>query len=133
MECVFDGQRVSQIGMAIAVERLLRGGFAVAVPLMDEGYDLLAFHGRKFWRIQVKATSCSGKNRRRVALSCGYGRRGRYKDDGSVDAFIAVHVRTGAFVCMSIKEVAGRSWINFSAAATHGDVSALLKIKPKRC
>lgn len=122
-----DGARVCEIGMAMAVEHLLRSGFAVAIPIVDEGYDLLVSLGRRHWRVQVKSTSSDGPNGYRVRLSRGSGRRSKYKHDGTVDAFIAVHVDRDAIVCMSSKEAAGRNWLSFTddRRRTHGGVSHL--------
>ena len=63
-----DGRYISEIGVSVAVERLLRDGYQVALPIIDDGYDLLAFCGRRYWRIQVKATACDTKNRYRIRI-----------------------------------------------------------------
>jgi hypothetical protein len=127
-----DGRVVGEIGVAVAVERLLRSGYAVAVPLVDDGYDLLAFSGRKHWRIQVKASAASGHHGRRVRL-----RRGRARNEPycptHVDAFVLVNTRTGVVGCVPVAATNGSRWLYWSSVAKWGDFSVLRKIKTQRC
>lgn len=129
------GQRnarvIEEIGLSIAVERLLRSGFGVAVPLIDEGYDLLATHGRKAWRIQVKATGGTGTGTSRVNIRRGSHKRGRYKP-GEVDAFVAVHVVLGYAMCVPFEHRADRRWISFAERDRYSDFSILHKVKPSK-
>lgn len=128
-----DGRHICEIGMSMAVERLLRSGFQVARPVIDDGYDLLACDGRVCWRLQVKATARSaGKNRSRVRIRRGGGKRLRYTSS-QVDAFVVANISTGALLCVPFSAVADRSWINFSAGDQYQDFGILRTIKPKRC
>lgn len=117
------GQIVGQIGVAIAVERLLRAGFLVAVPIVDDGYDLLAFSGRRCWRIQVKATSANT----RVRIGRGRAKAKRYCPK-HVDAIVAVHIRSRVCVCASVASCGSAAWLNFSQHKD-GDFSPLLRIQ----
>jgi hypothetical protein len=127
-----DGRVVCEIGIAMAVERLLRDGFAVAIPLVDDGYDLLAFHERRYWRLQVKATSAQGKNSRRIRI-----RRGAHKNQTycpkHVDAFVLVNTNTRAIACVPVAITAGRAWFNWSDADRYADFGVLRRIKTQRC
>lgn len=127
------GQIVAEIGVAIAVEGLLRAGFLVAVPIVDDGYDLLAFSGRRCWRIQVKATGARNKNKGRVRIRRGQNKRSSYCPV-HVDAFVAVQVETRVCVCVPVSECRTSHWISFSRYAD-GDFSPLLRVKHKsqRC
>ena len=121
------GQIVGEIGVAIAVERLLRAGFLVAVPIVDDGYDLLAFSGRRCWRLQVKATGSTGKNGYRVRIGRGKSKRKRYCPK-HVDAIIAVHILSRACVCSSVADCGTAAWLYFSQHKD-GDFSPLLRIR----
>ena len=121
-----DGNVVAEIGIAIAVEHLLRAGFLVAVPIVDDGYDLLALRGRRCWRIQVKATARPGKDGRRVRI-----RRGKRKFQycpKHIDAFVCVHVLERKCVCVSVASCFRDSWVNFRWHE-HADFSALHRIR----
>lgn len=115
----------------MAVERLLRAGFNVAMPIIDEGYDILATHGRKVWRLQVKATGCESKHGRRVCIVRGKTHRELY-DNTQVDAFIAVHTSRGYAMCVPFEDRRNRRWINFSERDRYSDFSLLHKVKPGR-
>ncbi|MEB3207569.1 MAG: group I intron-associated PD-(D/E)XK endonuclease [Synechococcus sp.] len=121
------GQIVGEIGVAIAVERLLRAGFLVAVPIVDDGYDLLAFSGRRYWRIQVKATASEGKNSTRIRIGCGKDKTKRYCPK-HVDAIVAVHIRSRLCICASVASCGSAAWLNFSQHKD-GDFSPLLRIQ----
>jgi hypothetical protein len=126
-----DGRFVCEIGVSMAVERLLRSGYQVAMPIIDDGYDLLAIDGRRIWRIQVKATSTSGPNRRRIRIRRGRYHAGHYGPE-HIDAFIAVHTETGEVMCVPVQEVQGRSWINFTQHSKYSDFEILRRLKPCR-
>lgn len=127
-----DGRVICEIGIAIAVERLLRDGFSVAVPLVDDGYDLLAFEGRRYWRIQVKASGSRGPNRSRIRI-----RRGANKDvfycPRHVDAFVLVNTRSRVAACVPVSTTRGRSWFNWTDAHKYADFGVLRSIKKQRC
>lgn len=115
----------------MAVERLLRSGFNVAIPIIDEGYDILATIGRKCWRIQVKATADTGPCGYRVGIRCGGARRARYKP-GAVDAFVAVHIGRGHAMLVPARDREGRAWIGFAERHRYGDFRKLKNIRPGR-
>lgn len=124
------GQIVGEIGVAIAVERLLRAGFLVAVPIVDDGYDLLAFSGRRCWRIQVKATGGTRENGTRVRIGRGRSKNKRYCPK-HVDAIVAVHIRSRVCVCASVASCGSAAWLNFSQHKD-GDFSPLLRIRSQK-
>jgi hypothetical protein len=127
------GKVISEIGVAMAVERLLRAGFLVAVPIVDDGYDLLAFDSRRYWRIQVKASASTGKwSRTRIRISCGKKKNVRYCPK-HVDAFIAVNITTHVVMCVPVSATNGRSRLNWSEADRWQDMGVLRTIKPQRC
>jgi hypothetical protein len=127
-----DERFVSQIGVAMAVERLLRAGFHVAVPIVDDGYDLLACDVRRCWRIQVKASSSRGRNRSRIRIGRGQSKREAY-DPRHVDAFVLVNTRTSAVMCVPVSETHGRKWFSWLAADKWSDMGVLRRIKTQRC
>lgn len=127
-----DGRVVCEIGIAMAVERLLREGFAVAIPLVDDGYDLLAFQERQYWRLQVKATSTAGPNRSRIRLLRG-AKKSQHYCPKHVDAFVLVNINTRAVACVPVAVTAGRSWFNWSDAHRFADFGVLRRIKTQRC
>lgn len=110
------------------MERLLRAGFHVAVPIVDAGYDLLAFYDRRFWRIQVKATSGRGDSRRRIRIGRGANGRKLYSPH-DVDAFIAVNISTNAVMCVPLEKCSGRRWLNWSQAQRWSDIGVLRSIR----
>lgn len=112
----------------MAVEQLLRAGFHVAVPIVDDGYDLLAFDNRLCWRIQVKASASRGRNRSRIRIGRGIAKRNTY-DPRHVDAFILVNIRTRAIMCIPVPETRGRTWACWSAVDKWGDVGVLRSIR----
>lgn len=126
-----NGKVISEIGVSMAVERLLRAGFQVAVPIVDDGYDLLAFSGRRFWRIQVKATAISTckRNRSRIRIGRGKRRTGRYTA-ADVDAFVVVNIATNVVMCVPIADAIGKSHLNWSSAHKYGDLCLLRSIPP---
>lgn len=127
------GSATAEIGVAMAVERLLRAGFRVAVPIVDDGYDLLALDSRRMWRIQVKASASLGKwSRTRVRISCGKRRSKRYCPK-QVDAFIAVNTTKHIVMCVPVSVTNGRRWINWSEADRWKDMGVLRRIKQQRC
>jgi len=120
---------IGEIGVAIAVQRLLLAGYSVAVPLVDHGYDLLAYVERgRSWRIQVKAT---GGPRNRVHVRCGFRSRKRYTPD-DIDAVVAVHVLRGDALCVPVTGIAGRSTIGFGTSAQFTDFGILRRAKRLR-
>jgi hypothetical protein len=126
-----DGRVVCEIGIAMAVERLLRDGFAVAIPLVDDGYDLLAFHERRYWRLQVKATSSQGPNRARIRIRRGAKKRQHYCPK-HVDAFVLVNTNTRVIACVPVAVASGRSWFNWSDAARYADFGVLRRLRQHR-
>jgi hypothetical protein len=122
---------VSEIGVAVAVERLLRAGFYVAVPLVDDGYDLLAFDSRRYWRIQVKASSSRGKNRSRIRIARGYTKSAHY-DPKHVDAFILVNIRTNVVLCVPVAATGKRRFVCWSTADKWSDVGVLRSIPSRK-
>lgn len=129
---VLDGKVIAEIGVAIAVERLLRAGYHVAVPIVDDGYDLLAFADRRHWRIQVKASASRASNKRRIRIGRGSSKVARYSPR-HVDAFVAVNIRTNVVMCVPVSATAGRVWLNWSEAGKWSDMGVLHGIKPQRC
>lgn len=127
-----NGSVTCEIGLAMAVERLLRDGFAVAVPLVDDGYDLIAFAGRRYWRIQVKATASQGGNAGRIRIARGKGKKLRYCPT-QVDAFVCVNVRTRVLMCVPVASTGGRPWLNWSDAPRWADFGVLRRLKTQRC
>lgn len=127
-----NGNVICEIGVAMAVERLLRNGYSVAIPIVDDGYDLLAFDGRRHWRIQVKATAACGQNRSRIRIGRGRKKTAFYCPK-HVDAFIAVNIRTQIVMCVPVAKAVGRSWLNFSAHHLWSDFGVLRQLKQQRC
>lgn len=128
-----DGSVISQIGLAMAVDRLLRAGFHVAVPIVDDGYDLLAFDKRRYWRIQVKASQTQrGRNSLRIRFSCGRSRKQTYSPI-HVDAFIAVHTLRNIVACVPVAATVGRPWLNWSESHRWQDMGILRTIESQRC
>lgn len=126
---------VSQIGHACAVEALLREGFNVATPVVDMGYDLLAIDPTgRCWRIQVKAATARAGTRsnRRIHLTRGW-RRNKEYDASHIDAFLLVNLRTRDVLCLPVREAEGRRYIAWDRAASHGGVTALRRLKARRC
>ena len=111
----------------MAVERLLRAGFHVAVPIVDDGYDLLAFDNRRCWRIQVKASSSRGRNKSRIRIRRGSRRQAAY-DPRHVDAFILVNIRTNAVLCIPVASASGRLYACWSSADKWSDIGVLRSI-----
>lgn len=126
-----DGNVTCEIGIAMAVERLLREGFAVAVPLVDDGYDLIAFSNRRYWRLQVKATASRGRNAQRIRIARGKGKKLRYCST-QVDAFVCVNIRTRVVMCVPVASTGGRPWLNWSDADRWDDFGVLHRIKTHR-
>lgn len=127
-----DGRYTCEIGMSMAVERLLRSGYQVALPIIDDGYDILALHGRRCWRIQVKASACTtGKNRTRIRIGRGQGKALRYSAS-QVDAFVIANISTGVLLCVPFAKVANRSWINYSIGSRYADFGILRSITPHK-
>lgn len=132
MACA-DGRVIAEIGVAIAVERLLRAGFYVAVPIVDDGYDLLAFDSRRCWRIQVKASAGQGKcSRTRIRIARGQRYGSRYSPK-HVDAFIAINTTELIVMCVPVAATKGRRWLNWSEADKWSDIGVLRQIKQQRC
>lgn len=127
-----DGRVTCEIGIAMAVESLLRAGFAVAVPLVDDGYDLIAFSNRRYWRLQVKASAARGKNGSRIRIVRGRRKVERYCSR-HVDAFVCVNTRTRAVLCVPVASTDSRAWVNWSDAHRWGDFGVLHRIKTQRC
>lgn len=127
-----NGKVVGEIGVAMAVERLLRDGYSVAIPIVDEGYDLLAFDRRRYWRVQVKATRSEGKNRTRIRIGRGRNKRASYCPK-HVDAFVVIHIGTNVAMCLPVAEAEGRAWLNFSEQERWSDFGVLRRIKTQRC
>jgi hypothetical protein len=125
---MLEGKVIAEIGVALAIERLLRAGFGVAVPVVDEGYDLLAFSDRRYWRIQVKASECRSSSSR-IRITRG-GRRYCHRE---VDAFIAVNTRTNVVMCVPVADTHGRAWITLREGSRWRDMGVLRRIKNKRC
>lgn len=119
-----DGRFIGEIGMAMAVEQLLRAGFHVAMPVIDDGYDILAFDGRRHWRIQVKATASTARNR--VRITRGGDKLKRYSAK-HVDAFVAVHIGTGTVLCVPVSEARG-VWLSFLNKERYKDFRVLKTI-----
>lgn len=116
-----DGKTIGEIGVAVAVQRLLMAGYSVAVPLVDHGYDLLAYSGTRVWRIQVKSTA---SRLGRVSVRCGRGGRRRYSAL-DVDAVVGVHIGRDIAVCVPVRNVIGRSHLYFSTSRRWEDFSLL--------
>lgn len=108
----------------MAAEALLRSGFQVMVPLVDTGFDLLATKDGTNWRIQVKSTSSDGKNRSRVRIRRGAANNQTYTSE-HCDAVVAVHTTKRLVVCMTLKQLNGRAWINFSDCSCANSILAL--------
>jgi hypothetical protein len=126
-----DGRVICEIGIAMAVERLLREGFAVAIPLVDDGYDLLAFQERLYWRLQVKASGSQGKNRSRIRIRHGKRKTTHYCGK-HVDAFILVNTNTRVIACVPVAVASGRAWFNWSDADRHSDFGVLRRLRQHR-
>lgn len=124
---VNDGRFVAEIGVSMAVERLLRAGYHVARPVVDDGYDLVAFLGRRHWRIQVKATATRGRNRSRIRIRRGSKKATPYSPK-HVDAFVLVHTGTGAVLCVPVAHAKG-SWFPFRSIDTYADFGILRSIE----
>lgn len=127
-----DGRVIGEIGVAMAVERLLRAGYLVAFPIVDDGYDLLAFDDRRCWRIQVKATASDKQDHKRIRITKGSRRRERY-EASSVDAFVLVNTRTNVVACIPVAATNGRRWFRWAHAPKWQDMGVLRRIRTKRC
>lgn len=114
----------------MAVERLLRAGFFVAVPIVDAGYDLLAFDSDRFWRLQVKASASrrSAKCCSRIRITRGRKRRMRYSSD-DVHAIVACNLRTNQVLCVPVAATGGRRWLNWSESSRWSDFGILRSIE----
>lgn len=121
-----DGRFVAEIGMAMAVERLLRAGYHVARPVVDDGYDLIAYVGRRHWRIQVKATGSVRSNGCRIRVRRGNRRATPYSPK-HVDAFVLVQTTTRTVLCIPVAHVRG-SWARFRKNARYTDFGILRSI-----
>ena len=129
-ERVRDSSIVAEIGISLAVEGLLRAGFRVAVPIVDEGHDLIAYKQSRYWRIQVKATdNRNPRNGCRVPIRRGKNRRSHYGYD-TVDAFIAVHIGTGQLLCVPFERAVGWSALYFRSHGKYSGFSALHGLRP---
>lgn len=117
-----------QIGVARAVEQFLLAGFCVAVPMLDEGYDLLVGDGGRWWRVQVKTTSSSAGGRHRNRIDISRSRACLYTTE-IVDAIVAVHLRTGVSMCVPMAVAAGRRYLNWSSAKQWSDFGKLRSVK----
>lgn len=126
------GKVIGEIGVAMAVEQLLRAGYAVAIPIVDEGYDLIAFDGRRYWRVQVKATASTGKNGYRVRIGRGRDKRQAYCPK-HIDAFVAVHIKRNLVMCVPAVIAVRRAWISFKQHAQWSDFGVMRRIKTQRC
>lgn len=120
---------VSAMGIAIATEKLLAAGFGVAVPVVDDGYDLLVYRGRRVWRVQVKATACS--SRFRVDARCGKDKLQRYCPT-RVDALVGVHVIRRDCICVPMRWLTEKTMVAFSTFSDFHDFSALKAARPPR-
>jgi hypothetical protein len=97
------------------------------MPIIDDGYDLIAFSGRRAWRIQVKATSSDGANRSRISVRRGRKKQTRYTAK-EVDAFILVHTGTRTVLCVPVSEARG-PYVCFSTAKRYSDFGILRTLK----
>jgi hypothetical protein len=120
---------VAELGVSIAVEHLLRDGFMVAIPIVDDGCDLLAYDERRCWRLQVKATGAAGGEQYAIRIRRGRRRRNEY-GPSVVDAFIGVHIDRRQVVCIPVRDAAHTTYFAFSRAS--GGVSALRNIRHRR-
>lgn len=129
-EGTLDGKVIGEIGVSVAVEHLLRAGFSVAIPVVDDGYDLLACSGRTCWRIQVKATNAIGsRSGSRVRLRKGRNKTLRYTSS-EVDAVIAVHVGKRSAICVPFSRCQHLSCLHFASHSQFTDFGILRSIKP---
>ena len=118
-----DGRFIEEIGVSMAVERLLREGYHVALPVIDDGYDLIAFSGRRHWRLQVKATGSTGRNGSRIRIRRG-ARKAEPYSPKHVDAFILVHTGTRTVMCVPVALARG-AWITFRSLPKYNDFGIL--------
>ena len=106
-------QRIGQVGVYMTVATLLRTGYQVAEPLLDTGHDLVAYEGRKFWRVQVK--SHRGKRKHDlVRLQRGKDKSGRYCME-TADAIAVCDIESGLVRFAPIQAVTGRSAISINS------------------
>lgn len=109
------GKTVCELGVCMVVNRLLRSGFSVHMPVVDTGHDVLASVGSTYWRLQIKATATQCKNNgHRVNVRRGYHKGGKYSK-ATCDALVAVHVVHNIICCVPIANLAGRKSIAFSS------------------
>jgi hypothetical protein len=109
----FQELAVGQVGLLMVAQALLRCGFQVAVPVVDTGYDLLALKKGRVWRLQVKSTARKSGGGGRVRARRGARNHLSYTAE-HCDAIVAVHVAKGLIKCMTLKQLNGRTWMNFS-------------------
>jgi len=106
-------QRIGQVGVYLTVAALLRNGYEVAEPLLDSGHDLVAYEGRRFWRVQVQ--SHNGKRKQDIVrLQRRAHNRGRYCPE-TADAIAVCDIETGLVRFAPIQAVSGRSSISLSS------------------
>ena len=124
-----EDKYICEVGVLMASEILMRAGFNVAKPVIDEGYDLLAIDGRCHWRIQVKATA-GRQARNRIRIMKGARKQAYYHPD-EIDAIMAINVKTGQVVCIPYSKTKGKRWLAFKANEHYDDPAILRGIPLK--
>lgn len=119
-----NGATVSAIGVAMAQQKLIAAGFGVAVPLVQEPWDLLVYRRRRVWRVEVKSTS----SKRSVDCRRGHDKRLRYSPQ-HVDAVVGVHVVTGQMVWVPTRWIHSLTNLYFSQFTEFDSPDMLFKAK----
>lgn len=98
----------------LVTAELMRHGFEVAVPVNDTGFDLLAYEGAQYWRVQVKATSTKNKlvRTRRAKTSDG---GQRLYDKTVIDAFAFICLDSGDVQVASVSDLKGKTGITLTS------------------
>jgi hypothetical protein len=117
---------VGQLGVLMVAERLIRAGYSVAVPMVDDGYDILAIQGSAFWRIQIKSTAAMNRahHSNAVKIRRGLKQKKRYGLE-HCDAIAAVNVQTGIVRCVPVAYMDGRTWLSFKEETGYSEFDAL--------
>lgn len=96
-------------------------GFGVAKPWGDSArYDFILDSGRRFWRVQVKATAaCRNSSRYAVRFS---GSRNSYTCD-EIDFLVVYIVPEDAWYVLPVEQCAGQSELRFNPRHPRTDIT----------
>ena len=104
-----------QIGVVLVMADLIRNGFEVAVPIIDTGFDLIAYEGSQYWRVQVKSHHKPKQNLVRTRRSAT-GEGQRIYDKSVIDAFAFVCLESGDVLVASVNDLRGKTGITLTSS-----------------